>query len=180
MSDWDSIVDMVVHGLVANDEEAAFAALSAGVDMEMVSTTYRDHLPGLLAAKRVDPRLLDDAVRNVLRVKMRLGLSERTVTDPAVYPGVASAANLALARALATQSLVLLQNRNGVLPLASKSLRSLAVIGPLADDAYEQLGTWAPDGDPALSRTPVQAIRETRGSTRYRPARTRRWQRPAP
>ncbi|MBP7610658.1 MAG: glycoside hydrolase family 3 C-terminal domain-containing protein [Steroidobacteraceae bacterium] len=141
VSDWDSIVDM-----------------------EMVSTTYRDHLPGLLAAKRVDPRLLDDAVRNVLRVKMQLGLFERPVTDPAVYPGVASAANLALARALATQSLVLLQNRNGVLPLASKSLRALAVIGPMADDAYEQLGTWAPDGDPALSRTPLQAIRETVGA----------------
>ncbi|MBK6349149.1 MAG: glycoside hydrolase family 3 C-terminal domain-containing protein [Proteobacteria bacterium] len=164
VSDWDSIVDMVVHGLVANDEEAALAALSAGVDMEMVSTTYRDHLPGLLAAKRIDPRLLDNAVRNVLRVKLQLGLFERTATDPAAYPGVASAANLALARELATQSLVLLQNRNGVLPLAPQRLHSLAVIGPLADDAYEQLGTWAPDGDPALSRTPLQAIRETVGA----------------
>lgn len=164
VSDWGSIVDMAVHGLVAGDKEAAFAALSAGVDMEMASTTYREHLPGLLAEKRIDPPLLDDAVRNVLGVKLRLGLPERTVTDPASYPGVASAANLALARKLATQSLVLLQNRNGVLPLASKSLRSLALIGPLADDAYEQLGTWAPDGDPALSRTPVQAVREILGS----------------
>ncbi len=164
VSDWGSIVDMVVHGFVASEREAALAALSAGVDMEMVSTTYREHLPGLLAGKRVDPQLLDDAVRNVLRVKLRLGLPERTVTDPASYPAVASAANLELARKLATQSLVLLQNRNGALPLASQSLRSLAVIGPLADDAYEQLGTWAPDGDPALSRTPLQAIREIVGS----------------
>jgi hypothetical protein len=152
--------DLVRHGA----RMAALAALSAGVDMEMVSTTYRDHLPGLLAAKRIDPRLLDDAVRNVLRVKLQFGLFERTATDPAAYPRVASAANLALARELATQSLVLLQNRNGVLPLASKSLRSLAVIGPLADDPYEQLGTWAPDGDPALSRTPLQAVRETVGA----------------
>ena len=164
VSDWESIVDMVVHGFVASEREAAFAALGAGVDMEMVSTTYRDHLPALLAERRIDCRLLDDAVRNVLRVKLRLGLFERTMTDPATYPAVASAAHLALARQLATQSLVLLQNRNGVLPLAPKSLRSLAVIGPLADDAYEQLGTWSPDGDPALSRTPLQAIREIVGS----------------
>ncbi len=164
VSDWGSIVDMVVHGFVADEREAAFAALSAGVDMEMVSTTYREHLPELLAAKRIDPHLLDDAVRNVLRVKLRLGLAERTATEPASYRGEASAANLALARKLATQSLVLLQNRNDALPLASKSLRSLAVIGPLADDAYEQLGTWAPDGDPALGQTPLQAIREILGS----------------
>ena len=163
VSDWGSIVDMVVHGLVGNDQEAAFAALSAGVDMEMASTTYREHLPGLLAENRIEPSLLDDAVRNVLGVKLRLGLHDRAVTDPASYPEVASAANLALARKLATQSLVLLQNRKGVLPLAPKSLRSLAVIGPLADDSYEQLGTWALDGDQALSRTPLQAVRDLVG-----------------
>jgi beta-glucosidase len=165
VSDWGSIADLVAHGLVASDREAASAALDAGVDMEMASTSYRDHLPALLAAKRIDPRRLDDAVRNVLRVKLRLGLFERTATDPAKYPAVASAANLALARKLATQSLVLLQNREGVLPLAPKTLRSLAVIGPLADDAYEQLGTWAPDGDPALSRTPLQAIQQIVGAS---------------
>jgi beta-glucosidase len=96
---------------------------------------------------------------------MRLGLFEqRTVTDPADFPAVASAANLALARKLATQSLVLLQNRAGALPLARPKLRSLAVIGPLADDAYEQLGTWALDGDSQLSRTPLRALREMLGS----------------
>jgi beta-glucosidase len=163
VSDWESIVDMVVHGLAASEKDAAFEALSAGVDMEMASTTYRDHLAELLAEKRIDQDTLDTAVRNVLRVKFRLGLFERTVTDPSRYPAVASAQNMALAKKLTTQSLVLLQNRNDVLPLARASLRSLAVIGPMADDDYEQLGTWIYDGDPALSRTPLQALREIAG-----------------
>jgi beta-glucosidase len=102
-------------------------------------------------------------VRNVLRVKFQLGLFERTVTDPAAFPPVANEQNLALARKLTTQSLVLLQNRDDVLPLARASLRSIAVIGPMADDTYEQLGTWIFDGDESLSRTPLQAIREIAG-----------------
>ena len=163
VSDWESVIDMIVHGFAASEKDAAFEALSAGIDMEMASNTYRDHLAALLAEKRIDQATLDAAVRNVLRVKFRLGLFERTVTDPAAFPPVASAQNLALARVLTTQSLVLLQNRNAVLPLERASLRSLAVIGPMADDEYEQLGTWIFDGDPALSRTPLQAIREMVG-----------------
>ena len=163
VSDWESVLDMVVHGFAATEKDAAFEALSAGVDMEMASTTYRDHLSALLAEKRIDEATLDAAVRNVLRVKFRLGLFERTVTNPADYPPLASEQNLALARKLTTQSLVLLQNRNSVLPLDKSSLRSLAVIGPMADDEYEQLGTWIFDGDTALSRTPLQAIREMVG-----------------
>ena len=102
VSDWESVIDMIVHGFAASEKDAAFEALSAGVDMEMASTTYRDHLAELLAEKRIDQATLDAAVRNVLRVKFRLGLFERTVTDPAAFPPVASAQNLALARKLTT------------------------------------------------------------------------------
>jgi beta-glucosidase len=163
VSDWESISQMVEHGFAASTREAAFEALTAGVDMEMASTTYRDHMAELLAERRIDPATLDQAVRNVLRVKFRLGLFGRPITDPAALPPPASPQNLALARQLATQSLVLLQNRNEVLPLSLAGLRSLAVIGPMADDGYEQLGTWIFDGDPALSRTPLQSIREIAG-----------------
>jgi beta-glucosidase len=159
VSDWESVIDMVVHGYAANAKDAAAAALNAGVDMEMASTTYRDHLAALVAEGRVDTATLDAAVRNVLRVKFRLGLFERKPTDPSAFPALANPANFALARKLTTQSLVLLQNRGNVLPLASGKLRSLAVIGPMADDPYEQLGTWIFDGDPAISVTPLQAIR---------------------
>jgi beta-glucosidase len=159
VSDWESVIDMIVHGYVANEKDAAAAALNAGVDMEMASNTYRDHLAALVGEKRVDVAALDAAVRNVLRVKFRLGLFERKPTDPSAFPALANAANFALARKLTTQSLVLLQNRGDVLPLATGKLRSLAVIGPMADDPYEQLGTWIFDGDPAISVTPLQAIR---------------------
>jgi beta-glucosidase len=163
VSDWESVIDMVVHGFAANDKEAAFEALSAGVDMEMASTAYHRYLAQLLAEKRVEPATLDAAVRHVLRVKFRLGLFDRKPTDPSAFPPLANAENFALARRLATQSLVLLQNRSDVLPIARETLRSIAVIGPLADDPYEQLGTWIFDGDPALSVTPLQAIREMVG-----------------
>ena len=160
VSDWESIRQLTVHGLAADENEAAFAAFTAGVDMEMVSTTYRDHLADLLARGRIRAEQLDAAVRNILRVKYRLGLFDRPYTDPAAYPPVKSASNLDVARQLATQSLVLLQNNAGVLPLSMKSLRSVAVVGPLADDGYEQLGTWIFDGDVTISRTPLRAIRD--------------------
>ena len=160
VSDWESIRQLTVHGLAADENEAAFAALTAGVDMEMVTTTYRDHLADLLAEGRIRAEQLDAAVRNILRVKYRLGLFDRPYTDPAAYPPVASASNLDVARQLATQSLVLLRNNAGVLPLSMKSLRSVAVVGPLADDGYEQLGTWIFDGDATISRTPLRAIRD--------------------
>ena len=163
VSDWESIEDMVVHGFAANDKDAAAESMRAGVDMDMVGTTYRENLKVLVEEGRVTPQMLDTAVRNVLRIKFRLGLFQRYHTDPAAFPPVTSTANLAVARQLATQSLVLLQNRNDVLPLSLPKLRSLAVIGPLADDDYEQLGTWSPDGDTQLSRTPLQAIREAAG-----------------
>jgi beta-glucosidase len=159
VSDWESVIDMIVHGYAANAKDAAAAALNAGVDMEMASTTYRDHLAALVGEQRVDVAAIDAAVRNVLRVKFRLGLFERKPTDPSAFPALANPANFALARKLTTQSLVLLQNRGDVLPLATGKLRSLAVIGPMADDPYEQLGTWIFDGDPAISVTPLQAIR---------------------
>ena len=160
VSDWESIRQLTVHGLAADENEAAFAAFTAGVDMEMVSTTYRDHLADLLARGRIRGEQLDAAVRNILRVKYRLGLFDRPYTDPAAYPPVASSSNLDVARQLATQSLVLLRNNAGVLPLSMKSLRSVAVVGPLADDGYEQLGTWIFDGDVTISRTPLRAIRD--------------------
>lgn len=163
VSDWDSIIQMVEHGYAADEKAAAFEAIEAGVDMEMASNSYRSHLATLVAEGRVKPETVDAAVRNVLRVKFRLGLFERWRADPASHPPVASPANFEVARRLATQSLVLLQNRNDVLPLSRAGLRSLAVIGPLADDAYEQLGTWIFDGDPALSVTPLQSIRELVG-----------------
>jgi len=102
-------------------------------------------------------------VANVLRTKVRLGLFERRRTDPTEVPAQETAVRLDLARTAARQSIVLLHDQGGILPLHPESLGSVAVIGPLADDPYEQLGTWIFDGDPGQSRTPLDAIRELVG-----------------
>jgi beta-glucosidase len=163
VSDWASIEQLSVHGFTANDREAAFEAANAGLNMEMATSTYADHLSGLLADGRITHAQIDAMVADILRVKFRLGLFEDPYTNPDEFPAIANEGHLAVAKELALQSIVLLENRDGTLPLAREKLRSLAVIGPLADDPYEQLGTWIFDGDPSISRTPLQAIRQLVG-----------------
>ena len=165
VSDWASIEQLTLHGLTANDKEAAFEAVNAGVNMEMATTTYADHLAELLEGGRIDMKLIDEMVAGILRVKFGLGLFDNPYTDPSLFPRTANVEHLATARQAALQSLVLLENRNDALPLKKGSLRSLAVIGPMADDPYEQLGTWVFDGDPEISQTPLQAIREALGDS---------------
>jgi len=163
VSDWASIEQLTVHGLTASDREAALEAVNAGVNMEMATTTYADHLADLVAEGRVEETLIDEWVRGILRVKFALGLFEDPYTDAATYPAAGNAEHLALAREAALQSVVMLENRDRVLPLRGEAIGSLAVVGPLADDPYEQLGTWVFDGDPQLSVTPLQAIRTQLG-----------------
>jgi beta-glucosidase len=160
VSDWASIKQLTVHGFTANDREAAHAAIDAGVNMEMATTVYAGNLESLLARGRIREAQIDSMVSDILRVKFRLGLFENPYRDPRDFPAVSNDRNLATARESALQSIVLLENRRQTLPIRPRSLRSLAVIGPLADDPYEQLGTWIPDGDPSISRTPLQSIRE--------------------
>jgi beta-glucosidase len=160
VSDWASIEELSIHGFTVNDKEAAFEAANAGLNMEMATSTYRENLPELVESGRIGMEQIDAMVADILRVKFRLGLFEDPFTDPADFPAIANEDHLAIAQQAALQSLVLLENRNETLPLAKDEIRSLAVIGPLADDGYEQLGTWIFDGDPSLSRTPLHAIRE--------------------
>jgi beta-glucosidase len=163
VSDWDSIRELSVHGLTANDREAAFEAATAGVDMEMAGDAYSNHLAGLVEAGTVSEATIDTAVGNILRVKFELGLFEDPYADPDALPPIASDEALGTARLIALQSLVLLENDGDTLPLSLDSLERIAVIGPLADAPYEQLGTWIFDGDPELSVTPLEAIRALLG-----------------
>ncbi len=163
VSDWDSIRQLQIHGLTENDRESAFEAATAGVDMEMAGDAYSDHLAGLVEEGRISIDAIDTAVANVLRAKFRLGLFEQSITNPAELPPFASEQALATARELALQSVVLLKNDPGTLPLCVDSLNSVAVIGPLADAPYEQLGTWIFDGDESLSVTPLSAIQSLVG-----------------
>ena len=163
VSDWASIKELRVHGFTANDKESAFEAANAGLNMDMASNVYADHLPELLDEGRIDIKQLDAMVAEILRVKFNLDLFEDPYTDPSSYPAISNPENLALAQQIAQQSLVLLENRDQTLPLSRDSIQSLAVIGPLADDGYEQLGTWIFDGNPDISQTPLRAIQQLLG-----------------
>lgn len=158
VSDWDSIRQLQIHGLTANDRESAFEAIRAGVDMEMHGDAYINHLDSLIEKGEIDEDLIDRAAGNILRIKFRLGLFERPYTDRAILPPIGSDHALATARRAALQSVVMLTNEHHVLPLDASRLKSIALIGPLADAPYEQLGTWIFDGDPSMSVTPRQAI----------------------
>jgi beta-glucosidase len=158
VSDWDSIRQMQIHGLTENDKESAFEAAVAGVDMEMAGDAYSNHLAELIDENRIDIQIIDRAVANILRAKFRLGLFENASTTPADLPPIASERSLETAKQAALESVVLLKNDNAVLPLSAERLSSIAIIGPLSDAPYQQLGTWVFDGDIDLSITPMHAI----------------------
>ena len=138
-------------------------AATAGVDMEMAGDAYEKHLSELVEGGSIDVELVDDAVANILRAKIRLGLFDDPYKRPEDYPPIASDGALQTAKQVATQSVVLLKNNDATLPLELGELASIAVIGPLAEAPYEQLGTWIFDGDPELSVTPLTAIRDLVG-----------------
>ena len=170
VSDWASVTELMAHGFAADEKEAACKALLAGVDMEMASTSYHDHLAELVRSGLVPEETIDEAVRRILGLKHDLGLFDRPYADEDGIMETPPAAHLDLAKRTAIQSFVLLKNEGGALPL-NRAIGKLAVIGPMADDRYEQLGTWIFDGDTNLSVTPLAAIREYLGGDRVSYAR---------
>ncbi len=158
ISDWGSVTELINHGFSADPAEAARTALAAGVDMEMVSRCYVDHVRALLDQGAVALAQVDEAVARILRVKLRLGLFEQPYRDESRCRVLLDRTHLEQARRAAAASCVLLKN-NGVLPLAAASLRRIAVIGPLADAPADQLGCWAMDGDAGDTVTPLAALR---------------------
>lgn len=159
VSDWESVRQLAVHGFTEGDRESALAAAAAGVDVEMASTAYAEHLGQLVQEGHVPQERLDALVLNVLTLKLRLGLFERPFVESDQYPASGAPAHLRAARSAATESVVLLKNAAGLLPLAPTHLRKVAVVGPLADDPHEQLGTWIFDGDASLSEPLLPALR---------------------
>ena len=163
VSDWDAIRELTVHGFTANDKDAVSEAVNAGIDMEMASGLYREYLPELIAQDYVDEQQIDNMVCHILKLKFQLGLFDNPYTDPGRFPRCVNEEHLQAARAAAMRSCVLLKNDQVTLPLSKEQLESVAVIGPLADDGYEQLGTWVFDGESHHSHTCLQAIHELVG-----------------
>jgi len=163
VSDWGSVSEMISHGFCANEKEAAIKALKAGVDMEMSSFTYAGNIKQLLQEGKINQKLVDDAVKNILRVKFKLGLFENPYIKPDAQNQILNPEFLDHARKVARESAVLLKNNKKTLPL-SQQIHSVAVIGPLADSPRDQLGTWVFDGKAENSITPFAAIKEVLGA----------------
>jgi beta-glucosidase len=136
------------HGVAQDGADAARVALNAGTDSEMVSTNFVDFGKQLIARHELSIGRVNDAVRRILRVKMRAGLFEHPYVDPAQTASkTMTPADVTAARTTAGKSMVLLKNAGGALPL-SQDLKSVAVVGPLADDRTDPLGPWAGVGQP--------------------------------
>lgn len=145
VSDWNSIGELVPQGLAQDHAVAAGKAFLAGVDMDMESNAYGPHLAQLVKSGVVPESAVDDAVRRVLRVKFALGLFEHPYAEATGPDGIAPE-DAELARKAAEESFVLLKNEGGVLPLKANG-KTVALIGPLADDAQQMLGAWSAKGD---------------------------------
>ena len=160
VTDWNSMGEMISHGFGTDRKEVARQALEAGVDMDMMTYGYISHLEELVRSGAVRETAINQAVRNILRVKILLGLFENPYVDAeAAAPLQYAPAHLEAAQRTAEESVVLLKN-DGILPLSADKTRTILVTGPMADAPHDQLGTWAFDGQKEHSVTPLQALRE--------------------
>lgn len=161
VTDWASALEMVNHGFCTDGKDAAEKSVNAGVDMEMVSETFIQNLKQSIAENKVSIETIDNAVRNILRLKFRLGLFDNPYV---VTPQTVKYAekHLQTAKTAAEQSVILLKNENQTLPFTDK-IKTLAVIGPMADAPYEQMGTWVFDGEKEHTQTPLTAIKKMYG-----------------
>lgn len=162
VTDWASANEMINHGFAADPKEAAMKAVNAGVDMEMVSYTFVKELPALIKEGKVKESVIDDAVRNILRVKYRLGLFDNPYVDEKKTDVLYAPSHLEAAKQAAVESAILLKNEGEVLPL-QPSVKTVAIVGPMANAPYEQMGTWVFDGDKSRTVTPLNAIKELVG-----------------
>jgi beta-glucosidase len=165
VSDWESVVEMTVHGFTHDDAEAAYRAVSANVDMEMASSSYLDHIESFVEQGKISLEHIDRMVYRILELKFKLGLFDNPYTNADEHVQLLDDSHLKVAKEAAVKSCVLLKNKNNLLPLKQSELNSLAVIGPLADDGYEQMGTWVFDGNAENSVTCLNAIKELVGES---------------
>lgn len=168
ISDYTSVKELIAHGLAANEKEAAMYGLNAGTDMEMVSRTYNQNGADLVKSGKVSMKTIDGAVRNVLRVKFRLGLFDRPFVDENLEKVTLKKPEfLQAARESAIKSFVLLKNERETLPI-SKNLKRVAVIGALAADKANTLDWWAGDGKAEDSVTILEGIQQKVGTSKVR------------
>lgn len=161
VTDYTAIMELLYHGVAADTLDAALQSFNAGVDMDMQSGFYQQSIIKLYNQNKISGTQLNDAVRRVLRVKFMLGLFD----DPFRYCSpqrekdeLMSVTNQEVARDVARKSIVLLKNQNKLLPLG-KYIKSIAVIGPLANSKQNMIGSWSAAGDWSQSITLLEGIK---------------------
>lgn len=162
VTDYTSIMELLYHGVAADTLEASKISLEAGVDMDMQAGFFQTSLQRLVASGQVDEKLIDTAVKRILKVKFELGLFD----DPFRYCNpereaseIMTTENLAAAKDMARKSVVLLKNENQLLPL-DKNIKTIAVIGPLGDGRRELIGSWSAAGDWTKAVTLVEGLQQ--------------------
>lgn len=148
VSDWGSVNQLKNQGYVDDNNDVAQKAIEAGLDMEMVDGYYRSHIPHLVKNGTIDIKTVDEAVRRVLRVKFEAGLFENPYVDEKPESErLLKPEYRAKARQMAVESMVLLKNKDNILPLAD-SVKNIALIGPLIKDKRALIGSWDGRGNP--------------------------------
>ncbi len=160
VSDWGSIREMIPHGFCEDMADAARKAANAGVDVDMESYAYLPNLAKLVEEGKVSQATIDDMVRNMLRLKMELGLFYNPYAPKSDASAFYTPEALEAAQRTVEESTILLKN-NGILPL--KGSQKIFVTGPMADAPHDQCGTWSFDGEKSHTVTPLAALREKYG-----------------
>ena len=163
VTDWASAAEMIQHGFASDGKDAASIAINSGVDMDMMSHVFTAHLEELVASGAVKEKDIDNAVRNILRIKSRLGLFDNPYVDVDRAAEVQyNDSIMDAAYRTALESAILLRNE-GTLPVDISRVRRILVTGPMADAPHDQMGTWTFDGQKERTVTPLAAIREMYG-----------------
>ncbi len=145
VSDWGSVEQLIHQGVAANRKEAGYKAFMAGVEMDMTDNVYFQTFKELITEKKIPMAKIDEAVTRVLRVKFRLGLFDKPYTDVVEESKrYLNPEDINIARQLAAESMILLKNNNNTLPL--NSTKQIALVGPMAKDKTNLLGSWSFNG----------------------------------
>jgi len=167
VSDANAVHSLIIHGYARDGDDAAYKAFSSGLNMDMASGTYLKYLAAEVQQGRISMRQIDDAVLPVLETKIKLGLFEHPYVDEARLQQVENAPeSVQMTRTAAQRSVVLLRNEHNLLPLdkSGKEIKSVAVIGPMADATNDLLGLWGSMTKPGPTVTILQGIKDKVGA----------------
>lgn len=167
VSDWGAVVQLMSQGAAADTTEACMKAITAGLDMDMVDDVYLTSLDSLITSGQLDESVLDEAVRRILRVKFRLGLFEKPyIAELPESERFLLEDSRKFARAFAAETFVLLKNEGDILPLTSDR-RTVALLGPMADNREDLMGSWNGQGDAGNVVTIREGLEASGMSVRY-------------